>query len=274
MSHYSVAVFTNNNSSETAESLLEPYYEGLSVPHYITKQELIVNSRQRTERERNSFYKDYLKNPDAFLNEYKNSPSHISYVTKELPKKFEWTDEEHYKNELSYYEEEQIKEDGSVFEDYNPNSKWDWYEIGGRFSDTIPLKDGGFTDEADMCDVKIDNIDKEQYNRAKRFWELYVDGAEPENEEETKIVKHSFYRVNYYRDRWDSAEDYAEDCSGFGFYSAVMPDGEWLEAGSMGWFGMSAATPDDEKAWRKKTKDILKKAQEENWHITIVDCHI
>lgn len=42
----------------------------------------------------------------------------------------------------------------------------------------------------------------------------------------------------------------------------------------MGWWGMSHATAEDDKDWHQKVKEILKQAQENDWEITIVDCHI
>ena len=35
--------------------------------------------------------------------------------------------------------EEQIDEDGNVWVDYNPEGKWDWYEIGGRWKNYLIL---------------------------------------------------------------------------------------------------------------------------------------
>lgn len=271
MSHYSVAVFTNDEC--TYEELLEPYDENLRVPHYIQKSEIISSVREEIERYKNSWYADYLKNPKEYIEKY-NRKEHIEYITKIFPTKLNWTDEECYADGVKYYDEEDIKSDGSVFERSNPNAKWDWYEVGGRFCNLIPLTDGSFDNEADMCDVNINYRDEKEYTRAIKFWKLYIDGEIPVTEEEKEIIKYSLYKKEYYTKRYKDAEDYADDCSAFTFYAALLPNGEWLEPGSVGWWGISLATEEAEIAWRSKVKDVLKQAQKENWHITIVDCHI
>jgi len=41
----------------------------------------------------------------------------------------------------------------------NPNGKWDWWVIGGRWSDMLPLKSGKMTDQA-----YIEDIDQSEIN--------------------------------------------------------------------------------------------------------------
>ena len=36
----------------------------------------------------------------------------------------------------------------SEYSTYNPDSKWDWYSVGGRWANSIKTKDGEFCDEA------------------------------------------------------------------------------------------------------------------------------
>ena len=236
MSHYAVAVFTDGNT--TIEELLAPYSENLVVPHYISKNELIDGVRWRNEEDGSNL-----------------------------------TDEELYNYAIEYEKPENIRDDGSVFSTYNPNSKWDWYQVGGRFYGGVPLKSGTFENDAQMCDVDVDHRDSEEYKRSLRFWQLRVEGQSPETDDD-KALMMLCYNKKHYTDRFDSAEEYAEWCCGFSFYAALLPNGEWLEPGKMGWFAISDATAESDRAWRKKVKEILKEAQKKNWHITIVDCHI
>ena len=220
-----------------------------------------------------STYKKYLADPEGYERNTKNT-AYINYLKNEFPLRLKWTDEECYQHGLHYYDEDAVRPDGSVFYTYNPNSKWDWYSIGGRFQNLIPLKGGGFTDEASMDDVDIEYHSKEAYKRAIRFWQLVVDEQPPVTEEDEEVVKYAFYKKEYYTERYDSAEDYADFCSGFHVYATLLPNYEWLEPGQMGWFGLSAADADDERKWRKRLKEIFKIAKEKHWDITIVDCHI
>lgn len=273
MSHYAVAVFTEPNG-RSIEELLAPFDENLHVPHYISKSDIIARVRSGIETYKNGIYAEYLKDPETYIAKCTNHQNHINYITKEFPMKLHWADEDCYLDGIRYYKEESIKPDGSVFSDYNPNSKWDWYSIGGRYSNLIPLKDGGYTDEVPMCEVDIEYRDKTKYKNAIRFWQLYVEGQEPITEEDKKLLKFVWYKQEYFTERYANAEEYAAWVSGFTFYAALLPTGEWLEPGQMGWWGISNASAEDDKSWRQKVKEILKRAQENNWEITIVDCHI
>lgn len=236
MSHFSVAVFTDG--SATIDELLAPYNESLEVPHYISKRELIDGVR-------------WHKADDGS----------------------ELSDEELYNYAIKYKSPDDIRPDGSVFSTYNPNSKWDWYEISGRFDGMIPLKSGEFANDAQMSEVDADYHDPKLYRRALRFWQLRIEGQEPKTEEDRELLLFC-YNKEYYTDRYDSTEEYADWYSSFSFYAALLPNGEWLEPGQMGWFAISDASADDDRAWRKQIREVIKKAQEKNWHITIVDCHI
>lgn len=268
MSHYSVAVFTRDDGKDVDE-LLAPYDEKLCVPHYKSREELIENTKREIEEFRDGTYAEYLKDPAAYVERHNNSAAHINYLQNEFPKKLEWGDDEMHADAVKYYAEEDIKEDGSVFERYNPNSKWDWYSVGGRFGD-IPVEPGSL-----VSDLNIDEVDEEDYKEALRFWELYVDGAKPQNDEEQSMVDSVLYRKEYYTTHYNDAEDYAEyRARKITFYAALLPNGEWLEPGQMGWWGISSATGEDMKAWRTKQKEILKKAKDNGWRMTVVDCHI
>lgn len=273
MSHYSVAVFCEDGGKDV-EELLAPYDENLSVPHYISKQEIIARVRNDIEKYRSNFYEEYLRDPKEYLS--KHSDEHGKYVSEEFPKKLTWSDEDCYKDGIRNYLEENIQSDGSVFTDYNPNARWDWYSIGGRFSSEIPLKDGDYkwADEASMDEVDIDYIDEDEYKNSMRFWQLYVDGQAPVTDEDKELVSFVIRDRQYFVDNYDNAQEYAEWMSRFTFYAAILPTGEWVAPGRVGWFGTTTATAEENKAWRKKVVEILQRAKDNNWSITIVDCHI
>ena len=188
MSHYSVAVFTDGNA--TIDELLAPYDESLPVPHFISKKELVDGVR-------------WHKAEDGS----------------------ELSDEELYNYATRYESPKDIRPDGSVFSTYNPNSKWDWYQIGGRFYGRVPLKTGGFANDAPMSEVDVDHRYSEEYRRALRFWQLRVKDQEPETEEDRELMTFC-YNKKYYTDRYDSAEEYAEWRCSFSFYAALLPNGE------------------------------------------------
>ena len=54
-----------------------------------------------------------------------------------------------------------VRDDGEVIASYkrtNPNQKWDWYEIGGRWSNTLLLNDGSSCDVAKKSDINFEGI--------------------------------------------------------------------------------------------------------------------
>ena len=55
-------------------------------------------------------------------------------------------------------------------------------------------------------------------------------------------------------------------------YAFVTPDGEWVEQGEMGWFGISSNEMDEDE-WNAKFREYLK-TLEKDIILTQVDCHI
>ena len=106
MSHFKVMVI-----GENPETQLAPFNQNLEVPRYVkyTKEELVAKGREE--------------------------------ISKYYPER-KWTDKEIYMNEVFGYEPEDIGNNGEIYSTYNPNSKWDWYSLGGRWSGSIKLKEG------------------------------------------------------------------------------------------------------------------------------------
>ncbi len=53
---------------------------------------------------------------------------------------------------------------------------------------------------------------------------------------------------------------------------AILKDGEWVEQGEMGWFGVSSNNKTDEE-WKNKVNEIISSLEEDE-KLTVVDCHI
>ena len=130
MSHYSVAVFTDENT--TVEDLLEPFYEGMEVDKYIayTKQELIERGKMEI-KNLLQLYKEYMKDKKAYRRRNFKNIEHLRFI-KKVPAMRKWNNEKIYNFAIRYYDKEEISDDGGVYSTYNPNSKWDWYEIGRK----------------------------------------------------------------------------------------------------------------------------------------------
>lgn len=152
----------------------------------------------------------------------------------------------------------------------NPNAKWDWYQEGGRWDGFFHLKGGGETNEAEVSEIDWSH-DPEQMRKARRFWDVYVDGAPLEEGEEEKDFD-SFYKREYFIDQYGTKENYAQEVSSPFPWAFVTPIGEWIEKGEMGWFACSDASFDS----RKNFSELCRKYIEEHPDliVTAVDCHI
>lgn len=296
MSHYSVLVI-----GENIEEQLARFNENLEIPRYVeyTKEELIKKEKESIEQYKNGVYASYLEDPIKYAQDATNQ-NHLKYLREDFPKKLTMSDEEIYELAIRYYDSEDIGPDGEVYSNYNPDSKWDWYQIGGRFGGEIAIKDGVEIDEYDSFgyfldedelennttkDFRVDSAHKkyidftkmhrteENYNDAIRYWELVVEGDEPKNEIENDIIKFSFYKPQYFIERYKNKETYAKCNSSFKTW-AVLKDDVWYEKGSMGMFAMSDETHDEAVDWDLNFYDRFIKDLPEDTLLTIVDCHI
>ena len=211
MSHFCVYVFHDENT--TVDELLAPYDENIEFAPYVlyTKEQAIAKVRSEIEAFRNGIYKEYLEDPVKYKENWGHLKPHIDYLENEFPKKLNWTDEECYEDIAKWRREDgMVAEDGSILSTYNPKSKWDWYQTGGRWRGGIP------GDKVKMSEVDIDTIDTP--------------------------------------------------------YAFVTTNGEWVERGQMGWFGISSNEMNEDE-WDAKFREYLK-TLDKDIVLTLVDCHI
>ena len=279
MSHFTVMVLSNGQ--KTVDELLAPYDESIRVEPYInrTKAQMIEDAKRGQKN-----ILDRIREAKEKGTEYNVS----SYDEKLLACK---TDEEFYN--YFYDEDEQYDEDGNELTTYNPKSKWDWYQVGGRWEGLLKAKKGvkahspsllsstssGYTspdDEHFDCALIKDldfSVDPEEIERRERWWEVAIEGAplkKGENEEDFR----TFYRKEYFLNRYKDKKTYAEVSSTFSTFAVITPDGEWHEKGEMGWFGCSSETDDEALDWALHFKERFIDTMDPNTVVTIVDCHI
>lgn len=164
-----------------------------------------------------------------------------------------------------YKQDENIPDEDAVFGYYfNPNAEWDWFEIGGRWNNSIKTKSGVFCNSCKISEIDF-TPDERKMEINRRFWEIVVD-KEPLKEGEKKPF--CFYTEEYLKKLYGDKETYALRNSTFSTYSILTPDGEWLS--------LSSATENEEREWYKFYQSIIKKFAEENpdYVVTLVDCHI
>jgi len=266
MSHYAVLVIHKQN--QEIEELLTPYSEHIEVaPYkYKTRQEVIKYMKEHVVP-----YNDYMKN----------------YSDEEL---VDW-----YVDNYSSYS---IGEDGDIYSTYNPDSKWDWWTIGGRFSGSLTLTDEalaqcekeyidnwGFkieeeyrdeyrtVDSAPIKDIQWDTpLTEKEKNNLRRWWEINVEGSELRYGEE----KDEFFiwKPEYYKERYKDADTYIKVQECVNFHAVITPDGVWHEASKMGWFACTDGDPKNELRWDLEFKDRFINGANPELIATVVDCHI
>lgn len=281
MSHFSVLVIGDN-----IEEQLAPYDENIEVPEY--QDELV------------SAYDMY-----RFIQSYTTLEEDKHYgpkTEKEVEENKKLTFEQLYEKYGDNWNSNSWRKNNeglwAEFSTYNPKSKWDWYSIGGRWSGQFKLKEGckgeigepgcyegvfpekmaeykekmtKFVDAAKKGDIDWDYRDPKQAEECKRFWEICIEGQPPLNEEE-KDYK-TFYKKEYYLDRYKTKEEYIKRITQFGSH-AVVKDGKWYEVGEMGWFGCSSETNEEQEKWDNEYFELFIKDLPEDTQLTVVDCHI
>lgn len=219
------------------------------------------------------------------------------------------------------------------FEEINGNdqSKWDWYQIGGRWSGQLKMKEGatsgqtgerswanenepiqdGYTDSALAGDVDWSAMVSEnsgKYLEDYRTYRPIVQGQplvswdqlyEKVSKEEITIddareqfhgqpvfvavkakmgeVDSFFFDMHRFvsdLQAFDNEDDYvaykgkSDACT-----YAILHEGQWLEPGEMGWFGVTSATSDSRRQFVEQFWQIVNSLSPDT-RVTVVDCHI
>jgi hypothetical protein len=223
--------------------ILEPFDENKDTPQYIryTKAQLIENRRRYYERTRDEgAYAAYLEDPAKYAADCisRGRQEHLEYVSKELPVIFaeRLTDEEWLYEDATKFDKESLDDEGNELSTYNPKSKWDWYQVGGRWSQRVM----NWTDTVE--------------HEAKVITPTWTEPAWTE-----KVGG-----VDYLQKK--DLEQFA------GTFAMLTADGEWHEQGRMGWFGMVSDEQEPDE-WDAKLKQLVEDVADEDW-LVVVDVHI
>jgi hypothetical protein len=198
MTHYTVMVQIPKDEIETWEEyvneVLAPYDENIVVAPYI-KWSPDIARKDLAER-----IADLRKKVES--NDFKLY--NIDYCKKELARLEKQTSDEYFKEDIKFYEKDKIDKDGNGLSIYNPNSKWDWYETGGRWEGGLKSKTG-----ENVNKLRVRDLDLKRYTKKDPFstfavitkngvwheparmgwWAVTHDETEPEDVWESKFVK-------------------------------------------------------------------------------------
>lgn len=319
MSHFTVAVFSDG--TKTVEELLAPYQEnnmGDCPKEYLEFVSSSEEERPRWESESTEKVKlmdgrlvwpwddilyrpitramyEVIKNDKTKSTKRTGFGNNEQYYVKDLqslgaevvsiPFKQLYPTFKEYMEEYIQASFDEEQQDYGYWE--NPNAKWDWWQIGGRWKGLLKAKDGnkgeislvapipdreGRCAQAKVGDINFDP-DPEVYQKNLRWWEVVVEDS-PLRAGENKNDFLSYYTNEYLIANYKTKELYAKIQSSVVTYAVIMPDGTWYQKGQMGWFGCSSETPDASFEWDMKFKENFIDKADPNWTLTIVDCHI
>lgn len=225
MSHFSVLVFTKElPTQDLLERTLLPWHQ-----YECTG------------------YNDYIQfvpaeETEQFLRvEYEENKNYGSF------KKFLW----------ECYEYEIV--DGIIGCHTNPNAKWDWWMVGGRWRNSLINLDGFVEDYCKISDLNMPAMQAMKKEERERYWDESLD--------KSPDIRHFVYGIK----EGITREDYINQNKALGCFAFVV-DGTWNEKGEMGWF----ACVNDEKSdqdWDTIFWKAFNKIPK-NYYVTVVDCHI
>lgn len=288
MSHFTVLAIVRKNSHLTVETLMEPYCEGNEVEPYVakTKAQLIASEIQRTEKLRRSHAAALRLSKDEYsaIAEKEGLYGNYDRVREDLPEErasVDLTDEEAVFRLVEEDYDGELNEDGDLISTYNPDSKWDWYEVGGRWEGQLLLKTGAPVDAAPAGLVDWDAMfspDPADVAKSEAFWDEYVLGKIPEGVEDADKYLYGkfgfvFYRPEYYLEFYGTKEEYVRRMGLWSTYAVVDEEG-WHEPGEMGWFGCSGATAESKKKWEDEFRARFIDTLDPEDRVCVIDCHI
>lgn len=253
MSHFTVSIFTEKKPDETTfERILAPYCEEAK-PQF---EKFINKTDDVIERWNNGQPIDYS---GKVMTDIKGKCKTIDDFASD------WFGYKKYGNCYGYMA--------------NPNAKWDWWVVGGRWlgelivkagvTDFIVGSPGAFNNEAppegvDGCrvgDIDLNAMLEAARKNAGIAWDESKRRFDKEGKPDpffidvTKITR----------------EEYVDQTKAFNTFAAIV-DGKWYERGTMGWWACVSNEKDDDE-WKAEFSYLLKKQPDNHW-VTILDCHI
>ena len=166
----------------------------------------------------------------------------------------------------------------------NPNCKWDWYQLGGRWRGSFLLKEGGKKhDESEVSWAANGSLPENRVDQAyvkDIDWDKMADESLENAIEMWKDFQEKRKADPTFDGRWshgvkegkeEDEEYYLENSWEFSTF-AVLKDGEWYENGSMGWWGV-VSDEKEEHSWKQEFEKLVRGLPEDTL-LSVYDCHI
>ena len=182
-----------------------------------------------------------------------------------------------------------------VIDRTNPNKKWDWWTVGGRWSGKFMDRAGHNLNQILKSEIDLDAMMAAAEKQVREehsdllakcpgltfSWMPWseVREAHKDNIDVARDVYHAQPEIEMLKKAhiWECdeflvpLEKRVEDarkyvCGTF----AVLKDGEWIEKGRMGWW---ACVSDEKENWPEIFARVWESIRDDQW-VSMVDCHI
>lgn len=286
MSHFSLAVITKEDNYGLVMDMMNPFDENRIMKPYVkyTREGAIANEKESLKK-RIENVSNGLEKLKAKEGKDDNLIERIESLEKQLANDQEklktYTDEDYYEEKRQWWEDDMVAENGDLLSTYNPDSKYDYYVVGGRWENSLKIKKDrlseypdnhmGYVDSAKVSDVDFFYVDPVSAVNSGRFWDITVEGASLKEGEKKPF---SLYNKDYYLERYKTRDNFIKIVNSFRTYAILTPDSKWHEPGQMGYFGMNDASVEDEVNFDKNYFNIVDLEKYKDCYITVIDCHI
>lgn len=179
---------------------------------------------------------------------YDHKDEYCKFFIEKFPELFADFDNQYEEHGEDWNSSSWKKNGNGVLEEwstYNPNSVYDWYTQGGRWSQSIKTKSGEFVDECFLDEIDWSPFKPEDYEEeAKKDW----------SGKEYHPLKENV--------KWHFTKDNPPYC--------LFVDGEHISKGKMGWWAIST---DEKEDWNEQVQNILQKIDGKSL-VYLMDFHI
>lgn len=206
-----------------------------------------------------------------------------------------------YMEDWHGYGDDHIDENGRFGRWTNPNAKWDWWTVGGRWGGSLTTKGGSKVTSWMWGDIDIAHMREKAEEEARttfsRLMLVIGNNALPDSWE---AVRDRNKDIDAAREEfnsnpavaalsadkdfsWDASEWIETARNGIDAYVserrdsatrffAILKDGVWHERGKMGLFGF-VSNEKETARWNEEYASILESIKPKQF-VTVVDCHI
>jgi hypothetical protein len=301
MSHFTVLVI-----GENPEEQLAPFSENLKVEEYEEDCSCATDSMHEKKYEIlfNEFGGDFN---EKFREPYHKMPSAEAPNWEEYIKPYVDRENQLEKELIEYKKPDPNCEDcegtGKVMSTYNTNSKWDWHQLGGRWTGFFLPKAGktgvcgtpGIMTEP-SSGMLVDSIRKGDIDfegtveMMKMERERIYAKAMKEIEKNEGRIEHLEFICGIKTKKMEAVtavvdgkdimaptlvpetmEEYTSRVKMPATF-AVLKDGKWYERGNMGWWGI-VSDEKDEDSWEEEWKKLMDSLPDDTL-VSVYDCHI